>query len=84
MAKVRRVRMSSQLKGMLKTNRHKSWRKTLFKMQRGLCHYCGKPMADDVTLDHVIPTSKGGEDCISNTVAAHEICNAMKGDSIYG
>jgi hypothetical protein len=37
-------------------------------------------MGDDVTLDHIMPVTKGGEDSFENTQAAHEVCNWMKGN----
>lgn len=45
------------------------------------CQYCG----DDVTrrsatLDHLIPTSKGGKSTWENSVCACGPCNAMKGN----
>ncbi len=62
-------------------NLHSNWRRYHAKRQRGLCAICGKPMPDDdVTLDHVIPLSKGGADTFKNTRATHKICNWMKGD----
>lgn len=36
------------------------------------------------TLDHVIPVSKGGEDCLENLRLAHWICNIRKSDKILG
>lgn len=37
-------------------------------------------MEDDVTLDHIIPLTKGGDDSFENTQAAHGVCNWMKGN----
>ena len=31
-------------------------------------------------LDHVIPISKGGQDCLGNVAPTHAICNLSKGD----
>jgi 5-methylcytosine-specific restriction endonuclease McrA len=43
------------------------------------CAYCGR--ADlPLTLDHVIPRSKGGDDSWENLVAACLPCNNRKGD----
>jgi 5-methylcytosine-specific restriction endonuclease McrA len=41
------------------------------------CAYCGKPA---ITIDHVLPRSRGGENSWTNTVAACERCNGRKGD----
>lgn len=35
-----------------------------------------------VTLDHVIPLSRGGADEIDNTVACHYTCNMEKGNKL--
>lgn len=42
------------------------------------CQYCGK--TSDLTLDHVIPQSKGGPNTWENLVAACSPCNTRKGD----
>jgi hypothetical protein len=44
----------------------------------GVCIYC-KTEAD-TTFDHLIPTSDGGPDKISNQVPACQSCNSSKGD----
>lgn len=43
----------------------------------GRCHYCHefKPL----TMDHVIPVSKGGPHTASNIVPACQPCNSRKG-----
>ncbi|MCX6685069.1 MAG: HNH endonuclease [Methanoregula sp.] len=42
------------------------------------CIYCGS--AENLSLDHIIPLSKGGPDIISNQVYACRSCNSSKGD----
>lgn len=42
------------------------------------CQYCGYT-GDDLTLDHVIPRSRGGGDCWENLVTACVRCNVKKG-----
>ncbi|WPT15217.1 hypothetical protein PSENEW3_00003158 [Picochlorum sp. SENEW3] len=44
-----------------------------------MCQYCGK--TKDLTLDHVIPQSKGGPNTWENLVTACSPCNTRKGDS---
>jgi 5-methylcytosine-specific restriction endonuclease McrA len=44
----------------------------------GHCHYCGKEAT--LTLDHVIPVSKGGRHSKDNVVAACGHCNYSKGN----
>jgi 5-methylcytosine-specific restriction endonuclease McrA len=41
--------------------------------------YCGKKTLD-LTLDHVIPRSRGGSNAWDNLVAACADCNRKKGD----
>lgn len=43
----------------------------------GKCAYCKKPRK--LTVDHVIPVSKGGSNYISNIVPACRSCNSRKG-----
>lgn len=48
------------------------------------CHYCGKHLTfDTITLDHVIPLSKGGPMGIRNIVAACLVCNRQRGNQPY-
>ncbi|MBE9114491.1 HNH endonuclease [Lusitaniella coriacea LEGE 07157] len=46
------------------------------------CQYCGSKKK--LTLDHVIPRSKGGKHRWDNVVTACERCNAKKGDRVLG
>lgn len=39
------------------------------------CFLCGKPMKDDVTLEHLIALSSGGKNTLANMVLMHEGCN---------
>lgn len=43
------------------------------------CQYCGC-YGEDLTLDHVIPRSRGGEDTWENVVSACVRCNVKKGN----
>ncbi|MFM6278403.1 MAG: HNH endonuclease, partial [Dolichospermum sp.] len=43
------------------------------------CQYCGYT-GDKLTLDHVIPRSRGGGDTWENIVAACVCCNVKKGN----
>jgi 5-methylcytosine-specific restriction endonuclease McrA len=42
------------------------------------CRYCGS--LDRLTLDHVLPVSRGGEDTRENLVVACKSCNSRKKD----
>lgn len=53
-------------------------RHNIFKRDGGRCQYCGT--TKDLTLDHVIPRSKGGKSTWTNLVTACKKCNAKKGD----
>jgi 5-methylcytosine-specific restriction endonuclease McrA len=50
----------------------------VIRRDHGHCGYCGR--ASGTTVDHVIPTSKGGRNSWTNTVAACDLCNQRKGD----
>jgi hypothetical protein len=56
-------------------------RKLLFKRDSHTCQYCGKTLGSDkLTVDHIIPRSRGGKDDWENVVAACGPCNLRKGD----
>ncbi|MEB3203974.1 MAG: HNH endonuclease [Candidatus Sericytochromatia bacterium] len=54
-------------------------RQALFRRDRQVCQYCGRK-GGDLTVDHVMPKSRGGEDSWENLVAACLRCNNRKGD----
>lgn len=51
----------------------------IFKRDNNQCQYCGT--TNDLTLDHLIPRSKGGKSSWKNLVTACKACNAKKGDN---
>lgn len=53
-------------------------RQAIFKRDRHTCQYCGAH--GELTIDHVMPRSRGGEDTWENLVAACYRCNNKKGD----
>lgn len=53
-------------------------RHNIFKRDNGLCQYCGTDR--DLTLDHLVPRSKGGKSTWNNLVSACKACNAKKGN----
>lgn len=53
-------------------------RQNIFKRDGFRCAYCGS--RDDLTLDHLLPRSKGGGDSWHNLVTACQKCNTMKGN----
>jgi hypothetical protein len=46
-----------------------------------LCQYCGKHFRE-LTLDHVIPRSRGGQSTWENLVASCRACNGRKGNRL--
>jgi 5-methylcytosine-specific restriction endonuclease McrA len=55
-------------------------RREVLRRDRHTCQYCGS--MKHLSLDHVIPTSKGGEHVWNNIVTACEPCNNRKGDRL--
>jgi len=53
-------------------------RQNIFKRDRNTCQYCGAK--DHLTLDHVIPKSRGGKSNWDNLITACRRCNTRKGD----
>ncbi len=53
-------------------------RHNVFKRDAYACQYCGT--SKDLTLDHLVPRSKGGKSTWTNLVTACKSCNARKGD----
>jgi 5-methylcytosine-specific restriction endonuclease McrA len=54
-------------------------RKNLLHRDGHTCQYCRKS-GEDMTLDHVIPRSRGGQDTWENIVVACVRCNVNKGN----
>ena len=87
---LRSINKSFPYPSVIKLNRyinipHKSVtlsRTNIFKRDQFLCQYCGK--SNDLTLDHVIPRSRGGKSIWTNLVTACRSCNAKKGDHLIG
>lgn len=58
-------------------------RENVFKRDNYTCVYCGYDCSKDkrvLSLDHVLPQSKGGEDSFENCVTACKGCNWEKDD----
>jgi hypothetical protein len=53
-------------------------RQNIFKRDGNACQYCGA--THDLTLDHVIPKSRGGRSTWDNLATACKSCNSKKGD----
>lgn len=56
-------------------------RKNVFLRDTYICQYCGdKKTVEHLTIDHVLPQSRGGIDCWSNVITACRACNHQKGN----
>lgn len=68
----------------------RAWRDTpaltnpkLFARDRCVCAYCGgRFAADELTREHVVPTSRGGHDTWMNCITACRPCNGRKGNRL--
>lgn len=69
---------------LLHTNPERHWkappasRREVLRRDQHTCQYCGSTKR--LTLDHVMPRSRGGRDTWDNLVAACESCNTRKGN----
>ena len=58
-------------------------RRNIYLRDRFTCQYCHKPFnSEQLTIDHVVPKSRGGETRWNNVVAACHRCNLKKGSEI--
>lgn len=49
------------------------------RLAQGCCHYCsGIFAAEDLTMDHLVPISRGGKASRNNVVPACKECNSRK------
>lgn len=55
-------------------------RKRLLKRDGDECWFCGVAMGEDVTLEHLVPKSKGGANSHTNYALAHRACNNAAAD----
>lgn len=54
--------------------------RALFRRDRNVCLYCGQLFKEvQLSRDHVVPISRGGQDVWTNVVTACKRCNARKG-----
>jgi len=60
-------------------------RKNILLRDRNICQYCGVVLpSGELTLDHVIPRSRGGSSTWENLVACCHSCNRRKGNHMLG
>src|SRR3954463_8998054 len=72
------IRLVTFLKGPRDPHRRKITRRAVFPRDGWPCQYCGARA--NLTVDHVIPRSKGGASTWENIVASCAPCNRRKGD----
>lgn len=49
------------------------------RIQKGICHYCHRQVGrEQLTMDHVVPLSRGGKSKKGNIVPACKECNNKK------
>jgi hypothetical protein len=66
-----------------------SWYRETFIKCGYRCVYCGKDFFGDfeawmgIEVDHIVPLSKGGNDRLTNRVAACSVCNGEKGRYLH-
>jgi len=68
----------------------RAWRRSpalsnpkLFARDRQVCAYCvGHFHLDDLTREHIVPTSRGGDDSWMNCITACRACNGHKGNRL--
>ena len=63
--------------------RVKLTRREVFIRDNYTCQYCGR-QAGDLTLDHIVPRSRGGAHTWENLVSACKTCNHRKGGKSLG
>lgn len=85
---IRGVNFSLRLPAVIRLHRYlrrktaivKFSRQNLYLRDRGLCQYCGGPFEHrQLTYDHVIPRSRGGQTEWTNVVTCCVSCNLKKG-----
>ncbi len=70
-------RHSAREKEKARTLKKSAWWKN--KIATGLCHFCGQKFAPAaLTMDHLVPMSRGGKSTKSNLVPACKSCNQTK------
>jgi 5-methylcytosine-specific restriction endonuclease McrA len=74
------IRLISYVRIPRHTHRRKITRRAVFARDDWTCQYCGA--RSNLTVDHVIPRSKGGDSSWDNIVASCAPCNLRKGNAL--
>ena len=75
------IRLVTYVRVPRDVHRRKITRKAVLARDSWTCQYCGKTKPG-LTVDHVIPRSRGGESIWENIVAACAVCNRRKGNRL--
>jgi len=75
------IRLSTYVRIPRDAHSRKITRRAVFARDRWTCQYCGIERTT-LTVDHVIPRSKGGGSSWDNIVASCAPCNRRKGDRL--
>jgi 5-methylcytosine-specific restriction endonuclease McrA len=75
------IRLTTYVKIPRDAHRRKITRRAVFARDRWTCQYCGNG-GGTLTVDHVIPRSKGGTSGWDNIVTCCAPCNRRKGDRL--
>ena len=74
------IRLVTYVRVPRDTHRRKITRRAVFARDDWTCQYCGA--RSNLTVDHVIPRSKGGGSTWENIVASCAPCNRRKGNTL--
>ena len=74
------IRLVTYVRVPRDTHRRKITRRAVFARDGWACQYCGA--RSNLTVDHVVPRSKGGVSTWDNIVASCAPCNRRKGDAL--
>ena len=74
------IRLVTYVRVPRQARRRKITRRAVFARDGWACQYCGS--RSNLTVDHVIPRSKGGSSSWDNIVASCGPCNRRKGDQL--
>ena len=75
------IRLVTYIRVPRDAHRRKITRRAVFARDRWACQYCGSER-HSLTVDHVIPRSKGGPSTWDNIVTCCAPCNRRKGDRL--
>ena len=69
------------VKSVYPSKRAKKYALEALELQGGVCIYCDEPLTPEtMTIDHITPRSKGGQNTRGNIAACCRACNLAKSD----